>query len=160
MLGEYVTAEKELRRLIDTFPDRGLLYGYLADTLWQQGRQEIANGVYVAALLLAPHQMAAHAVCNRELASVMKKHGAELAPVQGLFLGVLPLVEPESAANTEAARIYAILHRAERARRRQNFSTMAAARRELQHQAPDIFRQYLDWLRSGGDTLPAPRQVG
>jgi tetratricopeptide (TPR) repeat protein len=159
LLGEHVEAEKQLRHLIDTFPDRGLLYGYLADTLWQQGRREIANGVYAAALLLAPEAMAAHATLrNQGLKTLIAEHGAPLTPVHGFFLGVLPLVEPEREATTEAGRIYAMLHRAERARQSRDFSTMASARRDLHQQAPDIFSQYLAWLQrdAEGETQQRP----
>jgi len=57
-LGDYEAAEQQLRRLIESYPEDGLLYGYLADALWMQKRRELANSLYALALLLAPELMA------------------------------------------------------------------------------------------------------
>lgn len=142
-LGNYVTAENQLRGLIDTVPDQGLLYGYLGDALWLQGRREIAGGVYAVALLLAPEQMAAYTPCNHRLTAIIAQYGAALAPVYGFFRGVLPLVEQEIESDTEAARIYELLRRAERTRHRRDHSAMVAARKEMQALAPGVFADYL-----------------
>lgn len=148
-LGAYVTAETQLRSLIESVPEEGLLYGYLAEALWLQGRREIANGVYVTALLLDPDRMAAYTVCNPRLADIITEYGTSLAPVYGFLQGVLPLVEQEIATATEATRIYASLRRAERARHRQDHANMIAARKDLQVQAPEIFADYLSFVQTG-----------
>jgi tetratricopeptide (TPR) repeat protein len=89
-LGDYVTAESQLRSLVESFPEEGLLYGYLADALWLQGRREIANGVYATALLLDPGQMGAYILCNHRLMAIIAEHGASMAPVYGFLHRVLP----------------------------------------------------------------------
>lgn len=106
-LREYEAAENQLRSLMEIFPEDGLLYGYLADTLWLQKRRELANSFYALALLLAPDLMANHTVCNQRLATIIAGHGAALAPIYGYLDGVLPLVEQEIAMATEEAGIYA-----------------------------------------------------
>jgi len=148
-LGDYVTAENQLRDLIETVPDQGLLYGYLGDALWSQGRREIANGVYAAALLLAPERMAAYPLRNQRLAAVIAEHGAALAPVYGFFRGVLPLVEQEIESETEGARIYDLLRWAERTRHRRDHSAMMSARKDLQALAPEVFTDYLRYVQAG-----------
>lgn len=143
LLGDYVAAENQLRELIESVPGEALLYGYLADSLWMQGRRELANGVYAAALLLDPERLAGHAVCNRQVAAIVTEYGAALAPVYGYMRGVLPLVEQECVEETEATRIYEALRRAEQAKHRGDFSTMVAARRDLQRLAPELFAEYM-----------------
>lgn len=148
-LGDYVAAENQLRELIESVPGEGLLYGYLADSLWMQGRRELANGVYAAALLLDPEGMAGYAMCNRQLAAIVSEHGAALAPIYGYVCGVLPLVEQEGVEETEATRIYAALRRAEQAKHRGDHSTMVAARRDLQRLNPELFAVYLAGVQAG-----------
>jgi tetratricopeptide (TPR) repeat protein len=148
-LGDYVDAESQLRRLVESFPEEGLLYGYLADALWLQGRREIANGVYATALLLDPQRLAAYPLCNHRLAAIIVKHGAAMAPVYGYLEGVLPLVEQKIATDTEATRIYAALRWAERARHRQDQAAMIAARRDLQVLAPAVFVEYVKFAQTG-----------
>ncbi len=148
-LGDYVTAESQLRSLVESFPEEGLLYGYLADALWLQGRREIANGVYATALLLDPGQMGAYTLCNHRLMAIIAEHGASMAPVYGFLHRVLPLVEQEIATDTVATRIYAALRRAERARHRQDHAAMIAARKDLQVLAPEMFADYLAFVRTG-----------
>lgn len=148
-LGDYVTAENQLRGLIESAPADGLLYGYLGDALWLQGRREIANGVYAAALLLDPERMATYAPCNHRLVAIIAEHGASMAPAYGFLGGVLPLVELEIAPLTEAVRIYGLLRGAERARYRCDHAAVIAARRELQILAPQIFADYLAFVQAG-----------
>jgi tetratricopeptide (TPR) repeat protein len=147
-LGEYVTAENQLRELIESVPGEGLLYGYLADSLWMQGRRELANGIYAAALLLDPERMAGHAVCNLQLAAIIAKHGAALAPVYGYINGALPLVEQESCAEAEATHIYTVLRRAEQARHRADHAAMLAARKDLQRLNPELFAEYISFVQA------------
>jgi len=59
----------------------------------------------------------------------------------------LPLVEQEIEPDTEAARIYDLLRRAERTRHRRDHSAMIAARRGLQALAPRVFADYLQYVR-------------
>ena len=148
-LGDYVNAECQLRSLIESVPEEGLLYGYLADALWLQGRREIANGVYATALLLDPQRMATYPLCNHRLAAIIAKHGAVMAPVYGYLHKVLPLVEQEIANETEATSIYATLRRAERARHRQDNAAISAARRELQMLAPEVLAKYSTFVQAG-----------
>lgn len=89
-LGDQVTAETCLRHQIKTSPHHGILYGFLADTLWLQGRHELANALYATALLTAPEQMRSHHLHNRELAVLVGEHGVELAPIYGFFQGLVP----------------------------------------------------------------------
>ena len=147
-LGDFVTAETQLRGLIESFPREGLLYGYLADALWLQGRREVASGVYAAALLFDPGRMASYELSNQRLAAVIAEHGAPMAPVYGFLDGVLPLVEQEIVPDTEASRIYMLLQRAERARHRQDYTAAIAARRDLQALAPTVFDDYLNYVRA------------
>jgi len=148
-LGDYVNAESQLRSLIESVPEKGILYGYLADALWLQGRREIANGVYATALLLDPQRMATYPLCNHRLAAIIAEHGAVMAAVYGYLHKVLPLVEQEIVNETEATRIYAALRRAERARHRQDSAAMIAARRELQVLAPEVFAKYITFVQAG-----------
>jgi len=148
-LGDYLTAENQLRGLLESVPAEGLLYGYLGDALWLQGRREIANGVYAAALLLDPERMAAYPLRNQRLAAVIAERGAAMAPVYGFFQGVLPLVEQEIASATKAARIYGLLRRAEWGRHRRDHTVTTAARRDLQAFAPEVFADYLQFVQAG-----------
>lgn len=146
-LGDYVTAEQQLRRLIEAFPQDGLLYGYLADALWMQQRHELANSLYATALLLAPELMTSHVVCNQRLAALVADHGAVLAPVYGYLNGVVPLVEQEFAAATEAAGIYALLRQVERARYRGDHAAVVTARKQLGELSPEVFEAYLHFVQ-------------
>lgn len=146
-LGDYETAEQQLRRLIESYPQDGLLYGYLADALWMQKRRELANSLYALALLLAPELMANHAVCNQRLAALIADHGAALAPIYGYLGGVVPLVEQEIATATEAASIYALLRQVERARYRGDHAAMVTARKQLGELAPEVFNAYLQFVQ-------------
>jgi tetratricopeptide (TPR) repeat protein len=146
-LGDYEAAEQQLRRSIESCPQDGLLYGYLADALWMQQRCELANSLYALALLLAPELMANHAVCNQRLAALIADHGAALAPIYGYLGGVVPLVEQEIATATEAAGIYALLRQAERARYRGDHAAMVTARKQLGELAPEVFGAYLQFVQ-------------
>ncbi len=146
-LGDYETAEQQLRRLIESYPEDGFLYGYLADALWMQKRRELANSLYALALLLAPELMANHAVCNQRLAALIVEHGAVLAPIYGYLGGVVPLVEQEIATATEAAGIYALLRQVERARYRGDHAAMVTARKQLGELAPEVFNAYLQFVQ-------------
>jgi len=148
LLGDYVTAENQLRELIESVPGEALFYGYLADALWMQGRRELANGVYAAAFLLDPERLTGYAVRNRQVAAIVAEHGAALAPVYGYVRGVLPLVEQEGVEETEASRIYGVLRRAEQAKHRGDLSTMVAARRDLQRLAPELFAEYMTCVQA------------
>lgn len=158
-LGDYVAAENQLRELIESVPGEGLLYGYLGDTLWMQGRRELANGVYAAALLLDPERLEGYAVCNRRLAAIVAEHGAALAPVYGYVHGVLPLVEQECIVETEATRFYAAFRRAEQAKHRGDLSTMVAACRDLHRLNPELFAEYMAWVQANCPTN-APEPAG
>lgn len=147
-LGDYENAEQQLRRLIESFPEDGLLYGYLADALWMQKRRELANSLYALALLLAPELMADHAVRNQRLAALITDHGAALAPVYGYLGGVVPLVEQEFTAATEAASIYALLRQVERARYRRDHAAMITARKQFRELAPEVFSAYLQFVQA------------
>lgn len=148
-LGDYVNAESQLRSLIESDPEKGLLYGYLADALWLQGRREIANGVYATALLLDPQRMATYPLCNHRLAAIIAEYGAVMAPVYGYLHKVLPLVEQEIVNETEATRIYATLRRAERARHLHDLAAMSAARKDLQALAPEVLAKYSTFVQAG-----------
>lgn len=146
-LGDYEGAEQRLRRLIESFPEDGLLYGYLADALWMQKRRELANSLYALALLLAPELMADHAVCNQRLAALINDHGAAMAPIYGYLGGVVPLVEQEIAPATEAVGIYVLLRQMERARYRGDHAAMITARKQLGELAPAVFNAYLQFVQ-------------
>ena len=147
-LGDYETAEQQLRQLIESFPEDGLLYGYLADTLWMQQRRELANSLYALALLLGPELMVNHPVCNRRLATLIADHGAALAPIYGYLGGVVPLVEQEIAEATEATAIYALLRQTERARYRGDHAAMVTGRKQLRQLAPEVFNAYLQFVQT------------
>jgi len=149
-LGEYLTAEAHLRALIEHCPGHGRLYGYLADALWLQGRREIAGGVYATALLVEPQQVNVDALCNRQLAQVIARHGVDLAPVYGFLRGVLPLVDLEIAVDTKATAIYALLRQAESALQCQDTESMIRFRRELGSLAPEVLDAYLPLQAGSG----------
>lgn len=146
LLGDNRAAEIRLRRQLTSFPGHGILYGYLADTLWQQGRHEPANALYATALLTAPERMRDHPLCNPNLASLVVQHGPELALVYGFFEGLVPLVEPEHPPDSEAGCIHSLLRQAELARHRHDHEAMIGARQSLQQRVPQVFRDYLLWL--------------
>lgn len=147
-LGDHVAAENHFRRQIQSAPGNGRWYGRLADTLWLQGRKELANGVYVAALLLDPYRVAVDTLCHRELAEVIAEHGPALAPAYGFMKGVLPLVAQEVTIPTAETRIYDQLRRAELAMLEDNHEAMVASRRELKRLSPAVFTEYLHHLHS------------
>jgi tetratricopeptide (TPR) repeat protein len=146
-LGDYENAEQQLRRLIESFPEDGLLYGYLADALWMQQLHELANSLYALALLLAPELMTDHTVRNQRLAVLIADRGTVLAPIYGYLSGVVPLVEQEFAAATEAMNIYALLRQVERARYRGDHAAMVTARKQLGELAPEVFDAYLQFVQ-------------
>lgn len=145
-LGDYAAAERHLRVVLERLPGNGRLHGYLADALWMQSRAEIAGASYVKALLLAPHDVAVEAICNQPLAAVIREYGPDLAPAYGFLQGLLPLVEQDKEPVTREGRVYELLRRAEQARRLGHHQAMVAARRDLKNLAPDLLRDYLEWL--------------
>ncbi len=149
-LGEYLAAETHLRALIENCPGHGRLYGYLADALWLQGRCEIAGGVYATALLVAPQQVNVDALCNRQLAQIIARHGVDLAPVYGFLRGVLPLVDLEIAVDAEATKIYSLLRQAESALLCQDAESIIRFRRELAVLAPEVLDAYLPLQAGSG----------
>jgi len=146
LLGEYRAAENDLRLVIEGCPENGRLHGYLADALWMQGRAETAGAAYARALLLAPHEVAVETMCNQPLAAIIREYGPALAPVHGFLQGILPLVELETPPVTREAGVYELLRQAEQARRLGHHQAMVTARRDLKNLAPDVLRDYLDWL--------------
>jgi tetratricopeptide (TPR) repeat protein len=146
LLGEHVKAERLLRQQINSLPGQGILFGYLADTLWLQGRGELANALYATALLVAPERTRSHTLCNRHLAELVDRYGTELAPINGFLHGLLPLVEPEHPPDTPAVQAQALLRQAEQARHQNDHTGMVTARKLLQHLAPEIFNDSLQWL--------------
>jgi tetratricopeptide (TPR) repeat protein len=148
LLGEYALAEHHLRVVLERLPENGRLHGYLADALWMQGRAEIAGAAYARALLLAPHGVAAESMRNQPLAAVIREYGPALAPVHGFLQGILPLVKLETPPATREAKVYELLRQAEQARRLGHHQAMVTARRDLKNLAPDVLRDYLEWLVS------------
>lgn len=153
-LGNYVSAETQLRQQIKTTPSHGILYGFLADTLWMQDRRELANALYATALLMAPDRMCNHRLRNRKLAELVERHGVEMAPIHGFFRGVVPLVEPESPPDTHAVRIHSLLRQAEQARYHKDIITSESVREHLKQFAPEVLDQYERWL--AGQEQPDP----
>lgn len=150
LMGDYVAAENELRALIETHPDQGIFYGYLADSLWLQGRREIAAAFYATALLQDPEQGAAYGRCHPQLRELIRLRGAGLAPVYGYFQGLLPLVDLAGEGESENRRTYALIQRAERARHRRDHAANISARGALQKSAPEVFREYLEFVGREG----------
>ncbi|OGR06515.1 MAG: hypothetical protein A2511_04050 [Deltaproteobacteria bacterium RIFOXYD12_FULL_50_9] len=145
-LKDYSAAESHLRVLVESLPENGRLHGYLADAIWMQGRQEIANTVYAKALLLTPDQVNISSIRNPQLAKIIQEYGPAIAPIIGFMEGLLPLIKQDIAPTTQEARTYEILWKAERARLFGIHDEMVAARADLKTIAPEIFQDYLDWL--------------
>lgn len=156
-LGDHVNAERLLRQQIKAFPGQGILFAFLADTLWLQGRHELANALYATALLIAPEHMPAHALYNRPLAELIARFGPELAPIHGFLHGLIPLVEPENPPDTPAVRAHALLRQAEQARHQNEHAAMVSARKGLQQLKPEIFNEYLKWLAVQSEPDPTTR---
>ncbi len=145
-LGENRAAARSLRVLLEDHPGNGLLHRYLGDALWRQGREDVARVEYAAALLLAPHEIAAGTIPLPQLEGVIMEYGPTLAPIYGFFAGIFPLVElPCPPAGTEA-RACEWLRQAELARSLGDHPSMVAARRALKDVAPEILADYLAWL--------------
>lgn len=71
-----------------------------------------------------------------------------MAPVHGFLQGLLPLVEQDIEPVSREALACELLRRAEQARRLGHHPPMVAARRDLKKLAPEILRDYLEWLAS------------
>lgn len=145
-LADYAAAERELRHLLARFPENGRLYGYLGDALWRQGRRSSAGEAYARGLLLAPDEVAIDGLCHQGLAEVIEEYGPAMAPAQGYFAGMLPLVALEAPARTKEAVICELLRQAEQARMRNDHEGSVAVRRHLKELAPEVLRDYLAWL--------------
>lgn len=145
-LNENAEAERSLRTLLREWPDNGLLRRYLGDALWRQGREDAARSEYVASLLLAPDEVDAETIPVPGLRAIITEQGPALAPIYGYFSGILPLVEPETEAQTFEARACEYLRQAELARTQGHHQSMVAARRALKGHAPEILADYLEWL--------------
>lgn len=148
-LEDYAAATAELRLLLEKLPDNGRLRAYLADALWMQGNKEAAAEMYAAALLISPHAVNTGELRNLEVAGLIREHGPERAPMYGYMTGSLPLVVPPADTATREVRAYACLVAAERARLRNDYQVMVAARRDFKELAPGVFEDYLDWLATG-----------
>ncbi|MBM9538294.1 hypothetical protein [Desulfobulbus alkaliphilus] len=147
-LNDPVAAENLFRRQIHNDPENGRWYGQLADALWQQGRKELANGVYITALLLDPNRVLVDSMCHLKLAEVIREYGPALAPVYGFLKGVLPLIHQEITTLTLETQIYEQLRRAEQALLQGNHEAMITARRALKQLSSEVFTDYLHSLRS------------
>lgn len=148
-LHENTEAERYLRTLLRERPDNGLLRRYLGDALWGQGREDAARSEYAASLLLAPEEVNAETILAPGLRAIITEQGPALAPIYGYFAGLLPLVEPETETQTDAARACEYLRQAELARTQGHHQSMVAARRALKGHAPGILADYLEWLARG-----------
>lgn len=149
-LNENTEAERYLRTLLRERPDNGLLRRYLGDAVWGQGRQDAARSEYAASLLLAPDEVSAQTIPVPGLQAVITEHGPALAPIYGYFAGLLPLVEPQTEAQTFKARACEHLRQAELARTQGHHQSMLTARRALKEHAPEILAEYLEWLERRG----------
>ena len=154
-LGNHVMAEAQLRRQIESNPNHGILYAFLADTLWLQDRCELANALYATALLVAPERMRNHRLPHRALSELVERHGVEMAPIHGFFQGLVPLVEPESPPDTPAVRAHSLLRQAEKARHEKDAAATQAAGERLRQHAPEVHAEYVRWLAGTDRALTA-----
>ncbi|MCK9263593.1 MAG: hypothetical protein M0R18_07230 [Deltaproteobacteria bacterium] len=148
-LEDHAAATTELRLLLERLPDNGRLRAYLADALWMQGKEKAAAEMYAAALLISPQSVNTAALRNPQVTGLVREHGPERAPMYGYMTGLLPLGVPSVETATPETRAYACLVAAERARLRNDYQVMIAARRDFKEQAPAVFQDYLDWLAAG-----------
>jgi len=148
-LEDYAAATTELQLLLERVPDNGRLRAYLADALWMQGKKKAAAEMYAAALLISPQSVNTAALRNPQVAGLVREHGPERAPMYGYMTGLLPLVVPCVETATREVRAYACLVAAERARLRNDYQVMIAARRDFRELVPAVFQDYLDWLAIG-----------
>lgn len=146
LLGKHRDAETNLHRLTAEQPGRARLHLLLAETLWRQDRQELAKPAYARALLLDPEDIATQDISHRELAACIEEHGPALTPIYAFFKGDLPLVEHPQVSIDKDARCYLLLRSVELARRNRDHQTLIDGRRALKETAPEIFRDYLNWL--------------
>jgi len=143
-LGKYAKAETDLRLLLDDWPDDGLIHFFLAESLWLQGRTEVAGPVYATALLLAPCEISKRKMSSLSLRRVLQEFGPTLAPIYGYLNGVLPLVQYDGLPDTAENQIYHALRQAELARSTNCHQEMVDARRILKSLSPEIFKEYLE----------------
>jgi tetratricopeptide (TPR) repeat protein len=147
-LGDNAAAERYLRILLDDLPEKGRLRRYLGDSLWRQGREDVARAAYAAALLLAPYDIEVETIPIPRLETILIEHGPALAPVYGYFAGIFPLVELPCPPVSIEAQACEWLRQAELARSLGQHPSMVAARRALKDTAPEILAEYLAWLAS------------
>jgi len=149
-LGKHRAAEANLRPLTAEQPGCARLHLLLAETLWRQGRRELAAPAYARALLVDPKDIATQDISHRELADCIEEHGPALTPIYAFFKGVLPLVEHPQVSIGKDARRYLLLRSVELARRNRDHQALIDGRRALKETAPEIFRDYLNWLEEKG----------
>jgi tetratricopeptide (TPR) repeat protein len=145
-LGKLRDAEANLRRLTAERPSRARLHLLLAETLWRQGRRELATPAYARALLLDPEDTATQDISYRELTACIEECGPASTPIYAFFKGVLPLVEHPQVGTDKDTHCYLLLRSIELARRNRDHQVLVDGRRALKKTAPEIFRDYLKWL--------------
>lgn len=146
LLGKLSSAESNLRSLTVEQPGFARLHFLLAETLWHQGRDQLAGSAYAQALLVDPEDITTMKISYQELSACIEEYGASLAPVYGFFSGLLPLAMPPEDLVSKEARCCLLLRTIELARRNNDYQAMIDGRRELKQLAPEIFHDYLGWL--------------
>ncbi len=146
-LGRHRAAEANLRRLAAEHPDSARLHFLLAETLWQQGRHELAAPAYARALLTDPEDIGTLAISHRELADCIEEYGPALTPIYAFFKEILPLIEPPQSSIGKDIRCYLLLRSVELARRNRDYQALVDGRRAFKETAPEIFEDYLEWLK-------------
>lgn len=146
-LDRHRAAEANLRPLAAKHPGTSRLHFLLAETLWRQGRHELAAPAYARALLTNPEDTGTLVISHRELAACIEEHGPALAPIYAFFRGILPLIEPPQSSIDGDIRSYLLLRSVELARRNRDHQALVDGRRALKETAPEIFEDYLSWLR-------------
>ncbi len=151
LLGKLSLAESNLRSLTVEQPGCARLHFLLAETLYHQGREQLAGSAYAQALLLDPEDISTMNISHLELSICIEEFGASLTPVYGFFRGLLPLAVPPEHIASEEARCCLLLRTIELARRNNDYQVMIDGRRELKSMAPEIFQDYLNWLEGKGE---------
>jgi tetratricopeptide (TPR) repeat protein len=143
-------AEEAVLQEVEKHPNDYQLFYYLAQIQWQSHQQGEAKKHWAQALLHDPRHVPFNRIEYEGLNALIHDVGAEMAPAFGWVRDVLPLVPlPEdvtigSDAHRKAVDSYRLLCRADRAAVKGNRNDRIKYRKNLYHQAPELYKEYFE----------------
>lgn len=151
-LSQFKKAEKVVLHRIENQPDDVQLRYSLAQIQWlnKQKGESVKN--YALGLLHNPCEVPLHRILYKQLKTLIRDIGAEMAPAFGWVRGILPLVSIQenpticSESHRRAVDCYRLLCSADRALRKKDYESCYRYRKKLKAEAPALFDEYFALL--------------